>query len=587
MMACVEKEFTVTLLIDANDFADLSRYFSQTYKSNCCYETVIRYNGKAVDRIEKFKEENEQIYSSIKKGYRVILRNQTPIEPELFERFVVPENYEGRSFCGIQATTTVCHYQQKETISQMSEVVPYVSKDEKIFLISCTWKSSMEIDLDANTFEKTVIRNINDTDKSFVPSFGQCRYCVYDVSNTNVRMTIGKGFDLGGTQEGRRPINEYYYVEFEMEETTPSSSSNVKLHPPTSLEIKRFVYTALSLLPSSIIENIISGSKKTCVDADRRLHELLQDKYVRKFTHDFEKFRASLIIDETTKIVKNLFIAPKWNGVRGIGVWDNDTVIVKTPKCLREFSLPSICFQRLIVQVEMLTTSFDRNLIDDRIVITEIMGVSLCEKKQTYGRHKKLDWTSNVDPPVTFAPLYPLYSMELIARFHKHNPRFFTHYRNGIREDALFRLFFNTLDEKACLAQTDGYLAIALYDEGRQSLYAKIKCVHSIELLYDLSENTLKSHEGDFDFMSSDGNVRIDDFEPEKQRWYWTGLDSRTIIIEFNVYKLNDIPCTLTDDLSEMWRGVKLVYKKYRCDKFVPDCNTKIFSIINNVIRGS
>lgn len=592
-MQKLETEFTVTMITDGEGFESLSEYVSRKYVSKIRYETVIRYNDKISDRIEnmrKFRAAPSTPENPSRKHYRVVIQNDGPISPDLVESLVVPERYyDNRQRIVSDATqrgVQLINFQEKETLSRWSETVPFeLAAEGKEIFVSCSWKLAKETDLDGETFENEVLRNLNDTDKSFVPSFGQQRVCVYDVDGTRVRLSIGKGFDFGGTQEGRRPMNEYYYVEFESEIT----------RRPSPLAAREFASVALSLIPSSIIARVAIGAKRICVDSYARIHELLTEDYARPFTYDFRQFRARAFVDGVTGRTKNVFIAPKWNGVRGIGAWEDDRIIVKTPRCLREFFLPSFCLQRLIVQVEMLT---GESLVDDRVVITEIMGVSLCTREQLYGFHRKRELSDSTPGAIagsndvvkkrgTLSRIHPVYSMELVAKYQRRDCRHFTRYRNNVDINALADMFFS---KRSAFAEnpeprTDGYLAIVVYDEGRKSLYAKLKTLHTVELIYDLRKKTLESYEGDIDFLSRK-DIAIESFDPDSLYWYDTGLDSEKIVVEFNVSPKDSTTRRLggTEDLSKLLGYVTLVYKGVRADKFVPDKNAKITNILLNIL---
>lgn len=207
-----ESEYTITLITNAKGFYTAATYFLEKYRNELCYETIICYNDKARNRIDNLKKKDTNELSQ--KTYRTIIRNKTPIPPNEFQRFVIPEQQIDKT----QLFTTDTIFQKKTTLQRNSEIVPFIlNNNNKAIIVQCTWKFSVEINMSEHEFRCLVLDNINYTDKSFVPSFGQTRACIYDVEQTGIRLSIGKGFSFGGIQEDRRPTNPYYYMEFEKE----------------------------------------------------------------------------------------------------------------------------------------------------------------------------------------------------------------------------------------------------------------------------------------------------------------------------------------------------------------------------------
>lgn len=583
-----ESEFTLTILTNSNGFNKLSKYFLTKYKNQFCYETVIRYNNKATDRIDSFRNRNDRKMLQ-NKTYRVLIQDNVVISPQVFQKYVVPEQ-KGIYFS--EKSTHHQHriiFQEKTTLEKISDVVPFTLENDKIILIQCTWKNSIEKNIHKDEFQSIVLDNINDTDKSFVPSFGQTRACIYNVQKTDLRLSIGKGFNFGGTQEGRRPINQYYYLEFEQENVDKKCSK----HP---YSMKQFVEKALNLIPSTILEYIITVQNKTTyMDYGRRLRDLFQQNYIRNFTHNFEKFTSKTISD-TNNLLRNVYVAPKWNGIRGIGIWENDVVLIKTTRCLREFHVKSQCLQPLLVQVEMLIDPNDI-IINDQIVITEIMGVFICCKNQIYGFNQITDLPikynfhlpdTNATDHNTFSSLNPLYSMELISIFHRHDPLVFTYYKKWTNISILKDIVHMKTNWNFELPhhQIDGYLAIVVYDEGKNSLYMKLKPQHTIELEYNFENKTLHTLNNNSDLLSL-SDIQIENFNANELYWYNTCLDSNRIIVEFEIRPINTLINTIPKDSQMVFllKFVKLVFKKIRYDKFTPDSDTKIKNILFNVLH--
>lgn len=565
-MENLESEFTITIPTDGEGFVAASTFFAEKYANDMFHETVIRYNSRSEDPVTTLKRG----CNKRKHHYRVVMRDRKPISPVDMKNFVIPEQAPSSA----TAASTVIAYQEKETLDHISEIVPFTIETQKTIFVRCTWKYSKENNMSAADFHSTVLANVNDTDKSFVPSFGQQRVSVYNIHPMNIRFCIGKCFDFGGTQEGRRPTHDYYYLEFEREHI----DLRVNFY---SSAMRQFVNRTLAALPAAVLETVFKHM--SIATYSNHLCRLSQEDYIRQFTYEFEKFLSTTYRAEGA--LQNVYLAPKWNGVRGIGVWSNNNLLVKTPRSLRSFTLPSYCLQPLVVQIELLHD----NITNDRCIITEIMGTFLYQKERLseYYKTKYIPTNFVSDKSNNFiVRINPIYSMELIAKFHLENPAFFTYYRK-LRCVNTLRALFYASDGIPCQItlppHCDGILAICVYNEGRDSLYAKLKSYHTIELVYDINKKTLCSANEDMDFLSHPHDVRIENFDVNKVMWYNTCLDAKYIIVEFEIHRSSYTTIDDTDIVS-LLKHVTLYFKNVRYDKFTADTNSKIRSILYNVV---
>lgn len=600
-----EIELTVTLVTNPEGFSKIADYVSKKYPSKLVYETSIRYNDITVSENERLRrkytcEENHE-YSSF---YRVVISGEKTGDTIPFteiEKYVIPENTVIRKGDnnGDEPNDTVAPliesrvnrtFQKKTHLRDFCEIFPYTLSLTNLFtkeiLVACTWKHSKEKYLDENIFESIVLANINDTDGSFVPKFGQQRCCIYGIDDTDIRFSIGKAFEFGGVQEGRRPMNEFYYIEFEKELIDEADKRSCVLK-----KMRKFVKESLEMLPQDLLYNIMLGANDICVGEENRVAELLDD-YNRIFTHDFEKIKSKIRYSSMPRTMKNVYLAPKWDGIRGIGVWDKGRLIIRTRKALREFTLPSYCVQRLVVQVEMFINDDDMTL--DNFVVTEIFGVSLCGRKQLYGyfyknASKQHHFHGNhFKLADTFTPLHPSHSMELIMKFHKKNPANFTHYSKCEKFRDLKKWFFSKkrIPLQAHHLPTDGMLGIVVYDKGKSSMYVKLKNNHTIELEYDVVKQTLKTADNNRNLMTE--NIEILGIEDTKSLyWFNTCIDSTKVIVEFEIIVSDDInnsESDYEDELLNLLQKVKLRKTKIRYDKFIADTDNKIHSIVKNLL---
>lgn len=659
-----EVETTITLITNPDGFYYVAKYIEDKYNANLIYETNIRYNDRMISERERLRQKHIDDKDTSKSTfYRVVIKNTLPNTPIPFteiEKYIIPEktitnecNGGESSLNGIVKTHTIDkQFQKKSLLDDSFDLIPYTleisntTDETNVTLIGCTWKSSMEEDITEQAFNMTVLSNINDTDGSFVPVFGQHRCCLYNIQNTGIRLSVGKAFEFGGVQEGRRPMNEYYYVEFEKEYNNNNNAddddddNDNKNNKMSLRDIKKFVREALTVLPHDVLFKIIIGANDVCVGQENRIAELLDD-YTRTFTYDFECFRRRIKMSRNNKkasifsssssydiVMNNVYLAPKWDGVRGIGVWEKNTIIIRTIRGLREFVLPSYCLQRLIVQVEMFIND-NNDITQDRFIITEIFGTSLCTRKQTYGYFyksiaKKYQFSRDqCNMSDTLAFLHPQCSLELMVLFHEKNPQYFTYYRKCDKIINLVNWFYMKKKVPRILPKsvipssqfplhilpTDGVLAIVLYDDGKHSLYTKLKNRHTIELAYDITKKTLHTYEQDVDVLRADINISgLED--TDKLLWYKTGIDSHIIVIEFELIATNNIIINHDDDDEEsasniegqeyqqqqqqqrhythqerlycLLRQVQLKFVKIRYDKFIADSNKKIMAILQN-----
>lgn len=658
-----ERELTITLITNSEGYEKILKHINDNYLADIIYENNVRYNTRKISERERLQHKylsddniNEDIVAS--KFYRVVMQNTNhePIPFTEMERYTIPEKYyynnnnnnnnnhtinhelnDDTVMMWTTPTSTNTRFQTKTVVEDSFELIPYTLsvsssaaataassplEDSKEILVGCTWKYSIEEDLTEEEFASTVFCNINDIDGSYVPVFGQQRCCVYNIRDTNIRLSVGKAFQFGGVQVGRRCMDPYYYVEWEME-LCDSNSSSTKQN--SLKDMRQFVRNAFDVFPHDILYKIIKGARDVCVGPENRVVEVLDD-YPRHFTHDFEKFRSKVrlnkkITTESCEIeTDNVFLAPKWNGIRGIAIWENDILLTKSVNGFGEYYLPSYCLQRLIVQVELFIKDDDNNNNKPyAFIVTEIFGTSLCTRNQLYGYflrnvsqqyHFSRDQCNMTD---TFGALCPRYSLELLMKFHMRNPARFTCYRKCTRFIDIVNWFFmkkklpsiKTSSASSsyalsaanhsvppadvwCSLPTDGVLAITIYDDGKNSLYAKLKTSHTIELAYDVNRITLCTYEKDTDLLKC--NVKVCGIDNSGNlRWYATRIDSRILILEFEILP-NDVcngyecaqPENEEQQLLRLLQRVTLKFVKIRYDKFIADTNRKILDILQN-----
>lgn len=272
-------------------------------------------------------------------------------------------------------------------------------------------------------------------------------------------------------------------------------------------------------------------------------------------------------------------VCPKLDGIRGIGLWDRDTLVVYSLKCgFKSFTgLPNIWSPTVIVQVELYPES-------DEFVVTEIyacMHIDNTTDHVNWMRDNKhvqigegLYNGSNTTLQLQssrrqlFIDVNPKNSIDIIQLLNTRYPLMFTKYT--ILKSEHYALNLSNIIKIACRGfesfPVDGALLLILTRDFQyrwSSEYIKLKTAHTIELLFQYKTTNFVSMNGHVYNSMIDTRGMTND---EREQYVWQQNHckqaGRNAVFEF----------TIVRDLKNTYFRPKCI----REDKIEPDGDYKI-----------
>jgi hypothetical protein len=477
-----------------------------------------------------------------------------------------------------------CIFQRKVTIAKRKDVIPIYMEGQVLF-VDFTVKESTEYQLPYDVFKTKVINQSSDADGSFRKIAGVDRKCWFIRYNTHiVRVSLGKRYSFAGTSIARSPNDVVYYVEFEIEydNKTPIKNENQLINKCIA---DHFTINDMTTI-------IKDGYNLTVKQAE--CLDTLFDTFSRNFV-SINHFKHCCSTN-----CSQLFLAPKWDGIRGFGVWCGDEAIVYTTLGVRTWNkLPIISPQKILFQAEVFINTVDGN---DDFIVTEIFGVAKQSINMLYSIFIRQNMysgrsvgaglyngtTTSIDgqlPTTDVRCTYHLiklkHSISVISSLHEIDENKFTSYirdNDGTLTSQILNnkttvekyhipttikncspadkeeeiLFGKSCIQKGC----DGLLGICVSQEGNDGVYIKLKKYQTVELEYDiLNPGKCKSRDG------TEYNV---EGLPASYNWSNNAYMQRFICLEarYNTDK------------------IKLEFIKWRFDKIRPDNDVKIKKIM-------
>jgi hypothetical protein len=494
-----------------------------------------------------------------------------------------------------------CTFQRKATIAKRSDVIP-IHMEGQILFVDFTVKESIEYELPYDVFKTKVINQSSDADGSFRKIAGVDRkcWCVrYDAHI--VRVSLGKRYSFAGTSIARSPNDVVYYVEFEIEYDNKCPIKN------EAQLINKCIADHFTIhdLTTIIKDGYNLTVKQTeCLDT-------LFDTFSRNFVsiNDFKHYCCS------STNCSQLYLAPKWDGIRGFGVWHGDAAIVYTTLGLRAWDkLPIISPQKILFQAEV----FINNTVDgnDDFIVTEIFGVAKQSINMLYSTFIRQNMYSGrsvgaglyngtttaingqlptTDVRCTYRLIKLKHSISVIASLHEICKSKFTSYIRDNDGTLISQILNNeiTVEQyhipttiKNCSSPSDkkeeeeedndgnhkkvlfeksyidkgcdGLIGICVSKDGNDGVYVKLKKYQTIELEYDiLNPGKCKSRDGtQYNVLGL----------PSTYNWSSNAYTQRFICLEAR-YNNTD-------------SGGNLEFIKWRFDKVRPDNDVKINKIM-------
>lgn len=549
------------------------------------YEKVILFcetNQSIPEYIRSQYLENNDIVvksnNSEKQSYfRAIFRSPTEINGLVAEE-ILKGNYD---FANTSNTTITSIFQKKETHSKHADIVP-VFIDGQVVFVDYTVKKSTEYNISSNMFTTKVINQSNDTDGSFRNIAGVDRKCWFvNLNKYSVRISIGKRYSFAGTSIARSPNDTVYYIEFEIEYNETNAIKNVKKLITKCLETY-FTINNLNI--------IIKNGYDLTIKQVERLDQMF-DIFNRNFVStDYFKNCCS-------NNCSQLFLAPKWDGVRGFGVWVGQEAIIYTNLGLRTWNnLPVISPQKILFQAEVFLNEVDYN---DDFIVTEIFGVAKQSINMLYSIFIRQNMYSGrsvgaglyngtitavtgqlpcTDVRCTYITIKLEHSINVISTLRqKYTNRFTSYIGDENASNTISQILNNNFSieryhipteikpskkfgesfvQKGC----DGLLGICVFQNGSDGVYIKFKIYQTIELEYDILNYNGKC-------KSREGTEYIVDGLPTSYNWSNNAYMKRYICLEARFYP----------------ETKKLEFIKWRFDKLHPDNDIKIKKIMSSI----
>jgi hypothetical protein len=553
---------------------------------NTYYEKVVLYcetnqsipeyiRSQYVD-INNFTTTNNETNNHQSSYFRAIFRSCNEIDGLITEEILTGDD----KFLN-HSPNMKSMFQRKVTFAKQKDILPVYIEGQVLF-VDYTVKESTEYNISHKVFTTNVINQSSDTDGSFRKIAGVDRKCWFIKISTHhtVRISLGKKYSFTGTSIARSPNDVVYYIEFEIEYNKKYPIKNI------SQLITKCLGEYLTIEDLSII---IKDGYDLTIKQTERLDQLF-DTFVRNFV-SINSFKSSCSTN-----CSQLLLAPKWDGLRGFGVWYGSEAIIFTTLGLRSWNnLPVISPQRILFQAEVFFNTIDNN---DEFIVTEIFGVA----KQTINMLYSIFIRENMysgrsvgaglyngtmtavngqlshnDVRCTYFTIKLEHSISVISTLRQIDQHRFTSYiSNDDNFDTILKILNNKVDiekyhiQTSCLGKfdesfvqkgCDGLLGICVFKDGSDGVYIKLKKYQTIELEYDILNSSGKK------CKSRDGTEYDIDGLPCSYNWSHNAYVQRFVCLEARFNTTNS----------------KLEFIKWRFDKLHPDSDDKIKKIMLSI----
>src|SRR5436190_1364462 len=282
-------------------------------------------------------------------------------------------------------------WDKKQTLYSYESQIPFIdTTKERIAFITCTYKESSERSMTSDEWTKIVTED--HTTGLFMRLYNKKRICFYedafDTKSPYTRVSIGKHSSYGGTLESRSTCDSLYYLEIELESKGQLNGDEVQqnMHALTKL--------LFQLVPYDLVKMAMMAANTGAVQRERL--DNIFDTFKRTF-RDYKRCASELREKAHLHDELNLFIMPKWNGVRATGLYYCKGYLTVKDACgrLTSFNTHLPFDNDMILQLEVVETERDMNSSGINVagrfyVITELMAVLIKSKNtlfQVYGRN--------------------------------------------------------------------------------------------------------------------------------------------------------------------------------------------------------